>query len=94
MHIFYVKMVGGDKPLEDFVLMTVLVKRDATEYVVSHSQFGGYVSLTLFLYSRAVLFRLFLKHTWSQNVICCFCALDGGDDLGLLHVCINHQINF
>ena len=87
-------MAGGDKPLEDFVLMTILVKRDATEYMVSHSQFGHYVPLTLFLHSRTILFRLFLKHMWSQNVICCFCALDGGDDWGWLHVCINHQIYF
>ena len=27
-------MAGGDKPLEDFVLITVLAKGDATEYMV------------------------------------------------------------
>lgn len=35
MYIFNVKMVEGDKPPEDFVLITVLAKGDATEYMVS-----------------------------------------------------------
>ena len=28
-------MMGGDKQLEDFVLITILAKGDVTEYVVS-----------------------------------------------------------
>ena len=27
-------MAGGDKPLEDFVIITILVKGDVTEYMV------------------------------------------------------------
>ena len=54
-------MVGGDRPLEDFVIITILAKGDVTEYVVP-SQFGRYVPLTLFLHSCAIMFRHFLRH--------------------------------
>ena len=34
-------MAGGDKPLEDFILITVLAKGDATKYICGpHSQFA------------------------------------------------------
>ena len=51
-YIFDVKMVVGDEPLEEFVL---LAKGDATEYAVS--------SIVTFLHFRAILYRRFLRHT-------------------------------
>ena len=37
IRIFNAKMAGGDKLLEDFVLIAILTKEDAIEYMVPQS---------------------------------------------------------
>ena len=76
MHIFDVKMAEGNKPTEDFVLITILANGDAIECVDST------VSLAIMLlsHSTSILTQscsaIFLRLTSSQHVISCFYVLE------------------
>ena len=86
-------MAGGDKPLEYFVLITMLAKGDALNtWSPQLVQLLG-SSNTLPPFWRNPV-PPFLKAQVISNAISCFYVLDGGGDLGRLHVCIKHQINF
>ena len=64
IRIFDVKVAGADKSLEDFALIIILAKADATEYMAGpHGRFGRDVPLELYLHSCAILFRHFLRRT-------------------------------
>ena len=84
MHIFDVKIARGDKPLEDFVLLTVLDKGDATEYMVPTANLV--IPLTLFLHSCSNMFSHFLRHRWSVMARKITLVGPGGLILGLLSV--------
>ena len=70
-------MVGGDKLLEDFVLIMVLAKVDVTEYVVPTVS-----SVVTFLsHSSSILvqsYSIYLKAHVISNVISYIYALDDG----------------